>query len=668
MDAQTLTDDELRQAATFHGIAQAGPASAASSLSDDELRQAMEANGIKPEVDLKESAPWYEQAGNYVGGAARTLQNGIFGGFADELHGAVTAIPRAAYNAYQGQDFDVSQGYAEGRDDWRDKSKAFREQNPVTSAALEIGGAVTSTAALPFVKALSTPAQGANLVQRAMTGAKAGAGLGAVYGAGNAEGDLGDRAEGALKGATYGGITGGVAVPVFEGAGKALRLISDQTIGRTAPRAQQAAYRKIAEALQADGLTPQQAGARIQQLGPEAALMDAGPNAQALARAIYTQPGPGKTKIGDFLRTRQEGTRAADATLRGGQNNRVSQSIDDLIPGNARDVRQGVQSARQTFGQSYEAAKGGQGVNVRPVLDSLDNEIGKSKGGIKDALRRVRSFMVDDAGNPETTIDTLHQAKMAIDDLMSGEARSSMGTVAKARIRAYQDQLIDAIESAGEAGRMYRDGRMGTAAAWRVNDALDMGEQFMLKRAFSSADEMKDALARMRPEETEAFRTGAAQAIKSKLGDMNTRTDVTKRLKDIPALEQKIKAAFGDNATFKKYINTLTAEADMFGTYGKIMGGSRTGEVIAEQSALNPSRMAEAARQVFMPQSVVDPVRGVANMAGALSDRATLPGPIRQTMADALTGRTMPTPTPVDPGRYTRMLLPAGAVAGSHAR
>ena len=577
--------------------------------------------------------PWYEDAARFVDDTVRSAARGATFGFADEI--------AAGLNTGFGLlgDYDKAVVEERARDD------RFREDSPVTSTVAEVAGGIGSTLAVPWLKAATTPAQGASLAARTATGVKSGAGLGALYGAGNADGDLSDRAIGALQAGTVGAATGGLAVPAVDLGAKGVRLIADQTLGRLPSRQAQVAANKVAEALQRDGLTPDQAMQRIRQLGPEAALLDAGPNSQALARAVYTQPGKGKPIIGDFLRTRQEGTRnPATGMLQGGQNSRVTASIEKLVPDTAKDARGAVANSKTLSGQSYNAARAGDDlVDVLPVISSLDDEITKSKGGIKSALSRVRSFLVDDAGRPEVTIDTLHQAKMAIDDLMSGEARSSMGNVAKARIRAYQDALVEAIESAGEAGAKYREGRLGTAAAWRINDALDMGEGFMLKRVAATPDDLADQLAKMRPEELEAFRTGAAQAIKSKLGDMNTRTDVTKRLMDIPNLEQKIRLAFGDDQTFKRYIDALEAERTMFDAYGRIISGSRTGEVLAEQAdaGKDVGRVAQGVREIFLPQSMADPVRGITNIAGGLKDRAAIPGPVSGRLAKLLTGRSV---------------------------
>lgn len=627
-------------------------------------------------LDDAQKPSFMESAMDTVGGGARRFLDGAFLGWGDELHGGVTALPRAAYNAYEGEGFDLVKGYEEGRDDWRGKSEAFQAENPVTGAVLEGGGGLTTAASMPFMnfaKAATLPAQMGK-------SAIAGGTVGGIYGAGDADGDLTDRAVGAGTGAGIGMVAGGAVPPLVKGVSKGAQVIKDNIVGRTAKGAGTTAQRKVIEALQRDGLSLRDAEARVASMGPEAALMDVGPNSQSLARAVYSQPGAGKAQVGEFLTSRQEGVREpVTKDLAGGQINRVTQAIDDLMPGDVRATRAATQAERSRMGGNYEAAKAGDDlVDVQPVLASLDDEIAKSKGGIKTALQKVRSYLVDEADNPEISVETLHQAKMAIDDLMSGEAKTSMGNVAKGRVRSYQDQLVEAIESAGEAGKKYKEGRLGTAAAWRIDEALDAGEQFMLKRA-GSADDIADALKKMRPEEQEAFRQGAAQAIKSKLGDMNARTDVTKKLMDIPNLEAKIKTAFGSDEAFQKYIGNLENERAMFDSYGRIVGGSRTAEVAAEQadSAVDPGRVAEGVRQVAMPGGVTDMVRGAANIAGGLKNRVAIPAPVSEQLADILTGRytsdmaNMAGKTAIQDARragLAKLLTSGGAVTGGNVR
>jgi hypothetical protein len=215
-----------------------------------------------------------------------------------------------------------------------------------------------------------------------------------------------------------------------------------------------------------------------------------GNNTRSLAGAVGRIPGQGKTIINDAVTTRQEGVRGADGGLQGGQYGRISGLVDDLVPADYFAAKDATKAARKDLGASYEAARTADDVvDVMPILANLDQEIATSKGGIQSGLQKVRSYLVDSKGRPEIDINSLHQAKMAIDDLMSGEAKSSMGNVAKAKIRDYQNQIVDAIENSA-GGASYREGRLGTAAEWRVNEALDTGRDFMTRATARSPEDL----------------------------------------------------------------------------------------------------------------------------------------------------------------------------------
>ena len=74
---------------------------------------------------------------------------------------------------------------------------------------------------------------------------------------------------------------------------------------------------------------------------------------------------------------------------------------------------------------------------------------------------------------------------------------------------------------------------------------MEKGAEFMSKSKFASPEELQFALEDMGPQQLHLFRIGAAQALKAKIGDTVSRADATKKLLDIPALEQKIDSAFG---------------------------------------------------------------------------------------------------------------------------
>jgi hypothetical protein len=285
----------------------------------------------------------------------------------------------------------------------------------------------------------------------------------------------------------------------------------------------------------------------------------------------------------------------------------------------------------------------GNGVDVNPVLNGLDKEIAVSKGGIKSGLQKVRSYLVNDKGQPETTIDTLHQAKMAIDDLMTGEARSSMGTVSKAKIRDYQDQIVQAIENS-PGGQQYQQGRLGTAGQWRISEALDNGRDFLSRGTARSNEDMARLMQNMKPEELDALRTGAAQSLKEIIGNTKRTANVTDKLIDKPALEERVRMVFGDDKTFQQYINTLENEKTFYKTYAEIAKGSPTAGRLAAQEDLmqNVPGMTEVGQFAVNP-SIWNALRAGKRVVNDRFHRIAIPEPVRNRMAEILIkGQTAP--------------------------
>lgn len=130
-----------------------------------------------------------------------------------------------------------------------------------------------------------------------------GAGWAGTQALGESEGTIPERVQQAGKPMRYGaGFASALKL-----ATKGLGWVGNQTLGRAGCFQDIAAQRKVFEALQRDGLTFKQAQARIEKMGPESALMDVGPNSQALAYQAYVLPGRGKEQIRSFLTKRQEG-------------------------------------------------------------------------------------------------------------------------------------------------------------------------------------------------------------------------------------------------------------------------------------------------------------------------------------------------------------------------
>ena len=140
-----------------------------------------------------------------VGFAGKVTQ-GLTLGYADEIKGAL----RSAFT-------DKSRLYETARA--RGQLARASKDAPVTSAALEVGGAVvpglTGGAAIARgLTGLLGPTSGVlgNMGRAAVAGATEGA----VYGAGNEVGGAGARAAGAIPGAAVGGLVGAAASPLAE--------------------------------------------------------------------------------------------------------------------------------------------------------------------------------------------------------------------------------------------------------------------------------------------------------------------------------------------------------------------------------------------------------------------------------------------------------------------
>ena len=567
-------------------------------------------------------------------GGGSQFSSGVLQGLGDELKAGVAA----AKESFSGG-LPFGEAYDQALPQYQRSRELYKKENPILAPTLDIAGQTAPW--LAGARFMPTTLPGAPMLQKMQQNAHLGAKLGALSGFTNAEGNLVDRVEGAGIGLGGGAVIGAATPPVVEGIIATIKFGINQLVSRLPYQQQSLAARKIAEAMERDGVSPEQAAAKMEEMGSEAALLDLGPNTRALAGSAQQTPGEGKTKITDFLINRQEGVRDADKVIQGGQINRVTDQIDDLVPETYSETQSAIEGARKGFGQGYnQAREGADLVDVMPLIKSLDDEIANSKGGIKQSLQKVKDLLVDPNGNPEITIETLHQSKMAIDELMSGEARTSMGSVSKGRVKDYTNRLLDTIKNSGESGAIYDASRVGTRGEWMKQEALESGAKFMNRAEFLNPEALASSLAKMSPEELHTFRVGAAQALKQKL-EVNTRTDVTKKIMDIPVLEDKIRFAFGDVEMFKKYITGLESEKTMFKGYS-MMGGSQTAEREAAKAdaVIDPSRVIRGLIRMKSPNPL-DTVGGMVDILGGSKDRLLMSEKLSKGLGEGLTGQNV---------------------------
>ena len=119
----------------------------------------------------------------------------------------------------------------------------------------------------------------------------------------------------------------------------------------------------------------------------------------------------------------------------------------------ARDVIDETVAARSKAAAPYyqRAFEAEQKVDIRPIIDDLDGRMASAKGGIRDALGRAKTLLMrtdvpQGANEPETRFRALHEAKMALDDMIESAGQTGMGRTAKREIVGVKNALLKAMD------------------------------------------------------------------------------------------------------------------------------------------------------------------------------------------------------------------------------
>lgn len=607
-----------------------------------------------PDLGIERSG--LESAQKYISGVTQEAVNTGSMGIGDRIRG----LGRMAAEGLFGEG-DLSKAYAQPREE----RMKFREEYPKSSLAAGVVGSFANPAGQKAAQIMGGAKSLAGAVGR---GAATGAGLGGVQAGSEARGSLGERAAAGGVGAVMGGTIGAAAPAVVTGlaeGGKAAGRMLTQKAGQ---RYTNKAMRKIVQALMDDGLTIQQANQRIEALGPEAALMDVGKNSRALAGSIFRRSDRAASQIDDFLTARQEGLRdPRTGELVGGQISRINKSLDELVPQSYQATKQGLKNtnlSREFYDNAYQA---NQQVES-PLIDRL-LKTPEGKKALREAVKDVRNEMsLVSKPDPELTalakdvegittgagvgkgfkLKTLDYVKRKLQEIESGFIKSAVrgegGAAASARrignIKRALTKELDNLDATPD--KAYSQARALAGEKFSDEEALEGGFKFMSLGEFKNPEALKANLAEMGPSELHNFRIGAAQAIKDKISGLNVRSDATKKIFEIPALESKIRQAFGEPGLFRRYIAMLGREKEMFKTYAGTMKGSQTAERLAQDEAfaVDPGR-AIGAVQDITSGSFPRMMRGLFQGAGDIKNKLTQGPEVTNEMARLLMGRNV---------------------------
>ena len=198
------------------------------------------------------------------------------------------------------------------RQEIRGQIKAFQQENPVRSLALEAGGAfVPALAAAPFTGGSSLALTLPSVARVAGLSAL----QGGITGFNTAEGGVLDRLPSAGQGAVVGAVAGPATEAVVRGAGVPFNALLDVARRQFGGRGAKAVETEVQRLVQESGLTPDEIVARI----ARGEIMAENVTLQQSVRAMYTAGGQGASEIARVLwpRAATLRTQAQDQLQRG---------------------------------------------------------------------------------------------------------------------------------------------------------------------------------------------------------------------------------------------------------------------------------------------------------------------------------------------------------------
>jgi hypothetical protein len=611
------------------------------------------------ELEAKHGGSAPADSGDY-GALDQLMSHATYGG-SDRLKAGAGYLGERAGNIV-GDMFGLEQkqepkSYAEHYKGITQNRDNYREQNPWKAGVAGVGGALVNPVNTKLAE--WTTKAGSGLLSQTGKAATAGGTMGGLQAGGEAP--TTDAMQAVATGVDAIPLNAAIAAPfpvVFKGLQMAWNK-GDDILNRFMDENNQTstAMRKVVEALKQDhpDKSLDDIHKMILNLGPEGALMDAGPNSRGLLFAVFAKPGETKKKVMDRLIQRQEGVRDANEELieGSGQIGRIDKGLQKIHP----EEFQGKINEEQVTKLYKQAYKD----NPSVMSDELDLVLRTPAG--KEALKEAVTHMQNRGKNvafTEPELTALYK------DVFGKSAPGGRGVASGMKLETYDkikqamDRVIGNLKAGGERfksqyedmihvkgrlvkeldkvtkGDSYQQARGLSSIDFQISDAAKLGEKFMQQGMKKSV--VKEAMDNMGPEALHEFRVAVVMAIREKLGGLVVRADATKKIFEIRGMEKKIAQAFGSKSRFKEYIKMLKAEQQMNKTYG-IMGGSQTAEREAIKSAadIDPSRIAQS----FGDFASKRPIQGTINLFRGVKDKFLNTDATTKEVGDILLGKNV---------------------------
>jgi hypothetical protein len=346
-------------------------------------------------------------------------------------------------------------------------------------------------------------------------------------------------------------------------------------ISGAGPEAAQAVIDKLV----ASGMTPEQAAARMKELGVDATPMDVNTSLRQEGQQTMVRGGEGRVILDDKLRGREAG---ANERLQPDIRANVGPSV------NRSETLQALKDRAAELGPEYEKVHGAGG--TRPAsLQHIDDAIASEMAVVKDneVLSTLNDIKTDlrlkGSDELDPSVGGLHEARKAIDGRLydqNGNPREMGGN--KSRVLNKYRKLID--DELAKISPDIKDLDAKRSQIGKEERAFKTGEDALGKgKKTLDPNEFQGKYDKMTPGEQAHVRKGMTREIDRLTGvNINDRVKLKNLISgDDPASWNfgKIKTVIGEDGA-NKLMAALEREATFSETYTKVVQGSKTAETL----------------------------------------------------------------------------------------
>jgi hypothetical protein len=471
-------------------------------------------------------------------------------------------------------------------EDMRAKDAAFRKDHKGVATAAEIAGGLV----MPGGLAAKLAGKGVGTARAILGGATAAGASGALAGAGAADGGtMGDRAKaavapGVISFALGGLIPGGVAgVRALRPAARAADRLATAT--------------KRAGGVQ--GLTAKLDEFAAAGRGQDVALADLSPSMRQAADFAANNNEEAFDQIGKVAYGRQ--TDASERILGDVTGPLGNPQANEIIEELASDTRKWAKSDA-----------GFQGLrDANPVIAPQDAvKFGKllNSERVNDVWAQAQELQLIGTKPPEGPISfsVLQGTKERLDAAVDAAYGKGIGDLGS-RLADARDELVEEM-------RQSVPGYQKVAAEY----AERKGRERMVaagQEAFNTADSrgLAKQVGGMKPADLQRFREGMVSELITKLRSASTNRDLAKQLVDAsPAMQDKLKVAFGSGAAFDDFTQKTGVERELSKLL-RVLGGAdthRRGAAAGSGGIDGLELVADAASAPLAPWSAMSQVAG----------------------------------------------------------